>query len=72
MLRHFLLNASDAQISQMKQRFKAAQVAMGAHGVNGFSRDHGKNRQVLEFAKKAGLRNITANPLPEACDSFDK
>ncbi|MDG2385336.1 MAG: sugar phosphate isomerase/epimerase [Pirellulaceae bacterium] len=70
--KHFPLSSTDDQISQMKRQMKAGQVTMTAHGVNSFSADHAKNRQVFEFAKKAGIRNITANPQPDSFDSLDK
>ncbi len=45
---------------------------MSSHGVNKFSKDHDANRKVFEFAKRAGLKNITANPTPDSFDSLDK
>jgi sugar phosphate isomerase/epimerase len=45
---------------------------LNAHGVNGFSKDHEANRKIFAFAKKAGIRNITANPQKDAFDSLDK
>lgn len=69
---HFPLTATPAQIAEMKATLAKAKVQVRAHGVNGFSADHEKNRAVFEFAKQAGIRNITADPSPDSFDSLDK
>jgi sugar phosphate isomerase/epimerase len=69
---HFPLDASDEQIDQMIATLRRAQISLRAHGVNSFTADDAKNRAVFEFAKKAGIRNITANPEPDSFDSLDR
>jgi sugar phosphate isomerase/epimerase len=66
------LDSSDAQIQQMLATLGRAQIKLRAHGVNGFTADHEANRRVFEFAKKAGIRNITANPERDSFDSLDR
>lgn len=43
-----------------------------SHGVNPFTKDHAANRRWFEFAKAAGLRNLTADPTEDSFDSLDK
>ena len=69
---HFPLDSSDDQIKAMKDKTAAAGIAMTAHGVNGFSKDHEANRRWFVFAKKAGIRNISADPTEDSFDSLDK
>ena len=45
---------------------------MRGHGVNPFTKDHEANRRWFEFAKKAGIKNISADPTEDAFDSLDK
>jgi inosose dehydratase len=69
---HFALNSSDEAIQQMLNTLERAQIKLRAHGVNEFTADHAANRAIFEFAKKARMRNITANPQPDSFDSLDK
>lgn len=69
---HLDLAASDETIAETKKLLADAGIKMNAHGVNGFSKDEAANRKVFEFAKKAGIRNITADPTPDSFDSLDK
>lgn len=69
---HFSPGSSPEEISLMKARLQGAKITMNAHGVHGFTKDHGANRKLFEFAKQAGIRNLTANPQPDSFDSLDK
>ncbi len=40
--------------------------------MNPFTADHEKNRTYFEFAKRAGLKNLSADPTEDAFDSLDK
>jgi sugar phosphate isomerase/epimerase len=66
--------ASQEEIDETKKLLADADIALSAHGVNSFNKDHDKNRQVFEFARRAGIKTITANPTPdkETFDSLDK
>jgi sugar phosphate isomerase/epimerase len=69
---HFPLNASDSDIETMKSKTRALGIKMMGHGVNPFSKDHAANRRWFEFARKAGIRNLSADPTEDAFDSLDK
>lgn len=69
---HLPLDASPEQLAETKQMLQRAAITMSAHGVNGFSSDHAANRRVFEFARRAGLKNITANPAKDSFQSLDK
>jgi sugar phosphate isomerase/epimerase len=69
---HLPLEATQQQIDQMLATLGRSQIQLRAHGVNGFTADEAKNRAVFEFAKKAGFRNITANPEPDSFDSLER
>ncbi len=70
--KHLSPQASDAQIKETKSLLAKAGIQISAHGVNNFTKDHEANRKTFEFAKRAGIRNITANPQPDSFDSLDK
>ncbi len=70
--KHLAVNATPETIAATKKVLAGADIAMSAHGVNSFSADHEANRKVFAFAKRAGIKNITANPKPDAFDSLDK
>jgi len=63
---HLPLTASDEQIAEAQKMLEAANIKISAHGVNGFSKDHEANKKIFDFAKKIGIRTITANPQPNA------
>jgi len=66
---HLPPTSSDEQINQAKKLCEDADLKISAHGVNKFSADHEENRKVFEFAKRLGIRTMTANPEPNA-DTF--
>lgn len=69
---HFSLKSSPEQIEAMKQKVAALGIVVRGHGVNGFTADHDANRKVLDFARAAGIRNISADPSEDSFDSLDK
>jgi sugar phosphate isomerase/epimerase len=69
---HLSPEAGPDDIAAMRRTLRRMEIAMSSHGVNHFSKDHEKNRKVFEFADRAGLRNISADPDPDAFDSLDK
>lgn len=69
---HFSLKSTDEQIAQMQKEMMGYGMRISAHGVNGFSADHEANRKVFQFAKKAGIKNISADPSPDSFESLDK
>ena len=71
---HLPATATDEQIATARQLAANAGLKITAQGVNRFSQDHAANTRVFEFAKKLGIRTITANPQPdtETFASLDK
>lgn len=70
---HMATNSTPEQIAEMKKKLAEAGIErISAHGVNGFGKDHAANRRLFEFAKAAGIRNITADPSPDSFESLDK
>lgn len=69
---HFSPGSSQEEIDRMKATLREAGIVANAHGVHDFSKDHDQNRKLFEFARAAGIRNLTANPQPDAFDSLDK
>lgn len=64
--------ASPAEIAARQALAKELGIQVLSHGVNPLTADHAKNREWFEFAKAAGIRNITADPTEDAFDSLDK
>ena len=56
----------------MNAKLKKHDVSISCHGVQGFTKDHNENRKMFQFAKMAGIKNISANPSPDSFDSLDK
>ncbi len=67
----FPLNSSDEKIAEVVGKVKELGLTISAHGVNGFGKDFDANRRVFEFAKKVGLKTITAGPSPESLDNVN-
>lgn len=67
----FPLDASDDAIKAMVAKVKSLGMSISAHGVNGFTKDDAANRKIFEFAKKAGIKNISAGPTPDSMDSLN-
>ncbi|MDB4393820.1 sugar phosphate isomerase/epimerase [Rhodopirellula sp.] len=70
--KHVPLDSTTQQLAELRKKLDRANIKMSSHGVNRFTDDHESNRTVFEFAKRAGLKNITANPQPNAFESLDK
>jgi sugar phosphate isomerase/epimerase len=69
---HCSPTASDDEIAQIVKMTHDAGLKISAHGVNRFTKDHDANKKVFDFAKKLGVRTITADPAPDSFDSLDK
>lgn len=70
--KHLDTNASAEKIAETLKLLDSAKIKLAGHGVHGFTKDHAKNKALFEFAKKAGVKVITANPEPDSFDSLDK
>ncbi len=64
--------ASDEEIAATKRKVADLGMTISAHGVNKFTKDRKKNREIFEFAKKLGIKTLTADPDPDAFDSLDE
>ena len=69
---HVPVDWDKKELAELNQMLTDAGITMSAHGVSGFTKDHDANRKIFEFAKRAGLKNITANPKPDSFESLDK
>ena len=67
----FPLDSNQEQIDYVVGMAKKLGLTISAHGVNGFSKDDAANRKVFEFAKKAGIKTISADPNPDSFESLD-
>ena len=70
--KHLAKAASDEQIADTLALLKKAEIKLQGHGVHAFTKDHEANKKIFEFAKKAGVKTITADPAPDSFDSLDK
>ena len=70
--KHLSATASDDQIAETKKLLSAADIKIAGHGVHAFTANHEENRKLFDFAKKIGVRVITANPQADSFDSLDK
>lgn len=69
---HVSPDSTPEQLAELHKTLAKAKLKISAHGVNGFSKDHAANRRLFEFARRAGFKNITADPAPDSFDSLDK
>ncbi len=69
---HVPKDIDEQGLANLKDLLKKAEITMAAHGVWGFNKDHETNKSVFDFAKRIGVKCITANPTPDSFDSLDK
>jgi len=60
------------KIAEMNAKLRKHDLSISAHGVQSFTKDHQKNKAFFEFAKKAGIRNISANPEKDSFESLNR
>jgi inosose dehydratase len=70
--KHLDPKASEEKIAETLKLLEGAKIKLAGHGVHGFTKDHEKNKALFDFAKKAGVKVITANPEKDSFDSLDK
>ena len=70
--KHLPLDANDEQMAETKKLLADAGIKLSGHGVTGFTKDHAANKKVFDFAKRAGIKNLTADPAPDSFDSLEK
>tara|TARA_B100000029_G_scaffold407008_1_gene407798 strand:- start:193 stop:1077 length:885 start_codon:yes stop_codon:yes gene_type:complete len=69
---HFPITKDKIKVGEMNKKLAKYDMTISAHGVNGFGSDHARNEATFQFAKMAGIKNISANPSPDSFDSLDK
>lgn len=69
---HYPSGSNDEQISAMNKKLADHGLKVLSHGVHGFSKDHEANKRLFDFARRAGIRNLSADPSEDAFDSLDK
>jgi sugar phosphate isomerase/epimerase len=69
---HFPPTPDPAKIKEMLDKCAQFDISISAHGVQSFTKDHAANEAFFKFAKAAGIRNLSANPQPDAFDSLEK
>jgi inosose dehydratase len=70
--KHLDTKASDEKIAETLKLLEGAKIKLAGHGVHGFTKNHEANKALFDFAKKAGVKVITANPEKDSFDSLDK
>jgi sugar phosphate isomerase/epimerase len=68
----FPINSTDEQIATMKQKCESHGIKIMGHGVNAFGANKDANRKIFDFAKRAGIRNLSADPSPESFANLDE
>ena len=68
---HYPTVPDPKKIAEMNAKLKKHDLTVSCHGVQSFTKDHAENRKMFEFAKMAGIKNISANPTPDSFDSLD-
>lgn len=66
------INSDSAAIAAMNTKLADLGLSISAHGVNRFTKDAAKNREIFEFAKRAGIRILGADPDPDSFTSLDE
>jgi inosose dehydratase len=69
---HVPTTATEAQIKAARNLLEKYRITPVAFGVEGFSKDNAANRRLFEFARRLGVRYLTADPSPDSFDSLDK
>ncbi len=69
---HLPTDAEGEKLTELLGLFERAEIKVRAHGVASFGGDHEANRPMFEFAKRAGIGILTANPEPNSFDSLEK
>jgi len=68
---HVPLTTDPAQVKEIMDKLKAADVKVLAHGVSRFTADNAANRKIFEAAKALGIQTLSADPDPDSFSSLD-
>ncbi len=70
--KHAPENSTPAQVAALLKLCKEYEVTPRAWGVQGFTKDHDKNRKSFEFGNALVVKMLSADPAPDSFDSLDK
>lgn len=68
---HYPTVPDPQKIAEMNAKLAKHDMTISSHGVQAFTKDHEANRKMFQFAKMAGIKNISANPTPDSFESLD-
>ena len=68
---YWSVSSTPDQIAAMRARLDELGLDCVSHGLNPLGTDHDANREVFEFARQAGIKNLLADPPLEAFDSIE-
>ena len=69
---HVPKEIDDEGLSNLNDLLKKAEIRLAAHGVWSFNSNHEFNKSIFDFAKRLGIKCLTANPSPDSFESLDK
>jgi inosose dehydratase len=69
---HLPLESTPDQLQKVRDKAAVEKIKINGYGVRKFTKDHEANRKVFEFAKRMGIRTLSADPTEDSFDSLDK
>jgi inosose dehydratase len=69
---HVPLKSTDDQIKAVRNLCTKLNITPIAFGVEAFTKDDAANRRKFDFARRLGVRYLSADPTPDSFDSLDK
>lgn len=69
---HVPVTATEAQIRAFRNLFERYNITPIAFGVERFTRNHDANRALFQFARRLGVRTLSADPDPDSFESLDR
>jgi len=69
---HLSTGSNEAKIADIKGKMDPYGMTILGHGVNRFGKNHEANEAIFKFAKRAGIKNISADPSPDSFESLNK
>jgi len=69
---HVPTDSKPEALDGIKKLCKEYGITPVAFGVEGFSKDHDKNKKTFDFAQALGIKYLSADPTPDSFDSLDK
>jgi sugar phosphate isomerase/epimerase len=70
--KHAPLTSTPAQVQALLKMCGDYDIKPIAFGVQTFTNNHDKNKEIFEFGKALGVKTFSADPNPDSFDSLDK